>query len=188
MRQISLVVGAVWLIVGVCCLREGKKGSGGERRYALAMGAVNLLFAAAGIAGAAVDSGKLVLTGLLLPVSFWCLFAAVKVAWRTWRCRTPVHGTYLRYHRYSGGRGQYSYAPVFGYTYAGQAYETQVPAGYSSLKRLEERYRPGERYPIYIDAERPEACVDRTRVPVLYVLVGMLGIGLLAVYGALMLA
>lgn len=38
MRMVSFIVGAVWLIVGVCCLRTGKKGTPGERRYALTMG------------------------------------------------------------------------------------------------------------------------------------------------------
>lgn len=187
MRMVSFIVGAVWLIVGVCCLRTGKKGTPGERRYALTMGAVNLLFAAAGIAGAMANSGKLFLTGLLLPISFWCLFAGAKVARLTHRCRIPVSGTYLRYHRYSGGLGQCSYAPVFSYTYAGQPYEAQVPAGYPSLKRLEEHYRPGARYTIYVDEAHPGSCVDNPRISFTYVLIGLIGIGVLAAYGGLML-
>ena len=93
-----------------------------------------------------------------------------------------VYGTYRGYKEYSGGKGGRSYAPVFEYSFDGQIYKRQMSVSYGSLKKLAKKYRSGERYPIYINANNPENCIESRRMSWKYILILLLGLIMLAVY------
>lgn len=149
---------------------------------AAAAGIMLLVLGAAGICGFFVKSLALAVTGVFLPCIIFLIGTFVLILWQIISCNEMVYGIYRGYKEYYGGKGQYSYAPIFEYSFDGQSYKRQMHVSYGSLKKLAKRYQPGERYQIYINANNPESCINSRRMSWKYVLILLLGLIMLAAY------
>lgn len=115
----------------------------------------------------------------MILVSLLCIYAPIKVIRQAKMCNWLVTARCVRYNRCSGAKGVDSYAPVFQYTYGGIQYERQTPIAYS-LKKIQRLYVIGQSYQIYINADCPKICMDTKKIPAIYIVMILVGIGILA--------
>lgn len=184
--MVFFIFGVMFIVFGVLCVVRVERVTKRERTELLATGVVLIVFGMLGVVGAVIKDYKIMLTSIFIPGSLACIYIPIKVAWQMKQCNHLVVARCVSYNRYSGGKGQSSYAPVFRYTYRGQNYERQTPIGYR-LKKVQRMYEIGQSYQIYINENCPEMCVNVKKFPVTHIIVEVMGILMLALYVKLML-
>lgn len=183
MHKMSLLFGGMWLICAIACLAGAgrSKGSNSQKKTGIGIG---IFFAVAGsiaIAGYVLHQFFLECTGTLLAAALLIMGTFFALLKKRRKCSTPVWAEYIKWNEYYGGRGGYTYAPVFRYTYEGKEYEQQSPVGYSQ-RRLEKRYQAGQKYKILIDEKCPECCMADEPLPIGTYILPLMGIGFLIAY------
>ncbi len=163
MSEMGLILGILLLISGVLILTTYKKSTGGKNPVMLAV--ILLISGISGIVSFFYHSNPGSMASILFPVGFVCVYTPVNVFVQVHSCQFPIKAEFVRFEAYSG-RGASTYYPVFRYNFEGGEYESQVPAAYFSLKRLERKYQSGHTYGIRINEKRPARCIDRRHVPV----------------------
>lgn len=120
----------------------------------------------------------IVMAGIFLA-SLLCIYVPIKVMRQAKMCNWLVTARCVRYNRYYSAKASDSYAPVFQYTYGGISYERQTLIPYS-LKKIQNLYVIGQNYQIYINADCPEMCTDKKKTPAIYIVMILIGVGMLA--------
>lgn len=176
-----MIVGCLWLVCAACCMFSYGKAEARGRRTLLALGLFSLVFGAVGVLGAVLEDEVLQITSILVPTGMLCVGCFVTVAHQAVRCTVQVSAVCVSYNRYSGGKGQSAYAPVFAYTFEGQAYETQQSVSYS-LKRVQKKFVIGDSYDIFIRPDYPSKCLGERKVPPGHYCIGAAGVLVLVCY------
>ena len=137
--------------------------------------ALGVFFLAWGLGGCAAmwlgRSGMQALGALSLGLGLLLAFTGAFRLRNGYACRLSVQGVYCSCNVYVS-KGVAQCAPVFEYTVNGRHIRAQS-AEAMGRRKLEERYREGERYEIFVDEKHPRLFVLQRRVH-------LLDVGLLA--------
>ena len=137
--------------------------------------ALGVFFLVWGLGGCAAmwlgRSGMQALGALSLGLGLLLAFTGAFRLRNGYACRLPVQGVYCSCNVYVS-KGVAQCAPVFEYTVNGRHIRAQS-AEAMGRRKLEQRYREGERYEIFVDEKHPRLFVLQRRVH-------LLDVGLLA--------
>lgn len=115
-----------------------------------------------------------------LAIGFLLCTVAVLNIRSAFVCDVALEGIYRGFVEYPGLKGQNAFAPVFEYEYEGKQYRVQSAQSYPE-KLLVYEMTPGDRYPIYIEAARPENMVLTKRLPLSNVALLVAGVACMVV-------
>lgn len=177
-----MIISILWFICAGCCLFSWRKTEARGRGTLLTLMLFFGAFGVVGVLGAAFSHEMLSITCLLVPVSVLCIGCFFAVVLRVVQCDTVVPAVCVSYNAYSGGKGQHAYAPVFAYTFEGQAYEAQQPVSYSH-KKVQKKFEIGATYDVFIRANYPSKCLGEKKVPLSYYCIALFGVLMLVFYG-----
>ena len=164
----------LWILCGILLLVAKRTQS--KRSFILIkmMGSFFLVFGIVGMIGMVVGNEKMCGSSLLFPIAVATIGVVWHVRVKKRTCKMCVEAKCTNYVSYYGGRGQTAYAPVFAYTYKGVEYEAQSPLSYSK-KKIAKKYITGQMYPIYINPEYPQDCIDSKHISITYYIIELLG-------------
>lgn len=175
----KLILSLLWIVFGVVCVMGRASKYESKKKLLAVVGMILIPLGLMGVAGFFLQNEKMEFFGILTPIALLLIGMPIGVIRQTKTCSVSINALYIGAMRYHSGRGNDSYAPVFRYTYNNQEYEVQTPISYSKSK-VEEKYKIGSSYPVYINPDFPENCIDTLDVPSSYFMLELAGWGMLA--------
>ena len=109
-----------------------------------------------------------------------------KGTWYQRNCKTQITGVYLGFRTHRGRKGRRSYYPIFKYYFRGNWYQNWAYENYS-LKKINERFKQGQAYPIWTSEKRPDAFITRRNLDAKNIIVLLVGLFMLCIYGGTLL-
>ncbi len=109
----------------------------------------------------------------LLTVGIWAVYTTVS-------CKKEIVGIYIKSNAYRSAKAQSSYAPVFRYIVAGQAYEQQSLQSFSR-EYVQTNFECGKEYSIFVKEKNPRRFVIRQKVQISHILIILCGVLMLGI-------
>ena len=174
------IISAMWLIIGFGFCIQVKKAEKNKLKLAV-FGSVLILLGIIGIMGVVLQNNRWITTGALIPIAVFTIEMPWSVIKKARNCKTQIQATCTKKIRYASVKGQENYAPVFAYLYEGNEYEVQSPLTYTKSE-ITKKYTIGEQYPVYVDSNHPEYCIESNKVPFWYYVTCFIGWGMLVFF------
>ena len=181
-----MLIGLAWSICAVICFVGLKHVEPAKKKAAIGLCVFFAFFGACGVLGGLLKSPILLATAMLLSVAILCIAAFGMAFWNQRNCKTQITGVYLGFSMYKGRKGHRSYSPIFKYFFKGTWYQSRAYENYS-LKKINERFKQGQAYPIWVSEKRPDAFITRRNLDAKNILVLLVGLFMLCIYGGTLL-
>ena len=122
--------------------------------------------------GMLLNSEKLIVSALLLPISLLMIVTSIEHFVRYKKCTIIVSAKCVSFE--TRGKGQY-YAPQFSYNYNGESILMYSFSSYRKRK-FNKLFKINNTYDIFINPENPNHCVDKRCFPISTIFVLIFGI------------
>lgn len=156
---------SVTFIIGVILIIAAKTAKDKYTRNNILGMAVSILLSPIILTcGVVVDNEKIMLLGILGPISLFFSVSVINLLIRYFKCTTMVIGKYLGAKEASRYKGNVTYAPMFSYSYNGKNYKVQSFFVYTEIT-ISRKYKPNTEYEICINPSKPDDVVDKRFFP-----------------------